>query len=742
MARDGEARRISRRTLLVGGGAAVGLALVWGAWPRSYEPNLRVAPDETLFGAFLKIGSDGRIVVAVPQAELGQGVYTSLPQILADELGADWRTVSVEPAPISPLYANLFLANGAAEGALPSVLRGIGTWTAKEYASRSALMVTGGSSSVRAFEAGLREAGAGARALLSKAAAARWDVEWETLDTVLGFVINGSERISFAELAVEASLQDLPEFMPVRGGVENRLLGQSAPRLDLPSKVDGSARFAGDVRLPDMVFASVRSAPPQGGRLRKVDRKAAFAIPGVLSVFENEGWVAAAGTNWWAANRGLEALNPVFETQGGASTTESIEEALVEALDKGEGKRVFATGDVAAAYAGGTIHRARYGAGPAASAAMETLTATARYKGGTLEVWAAVQAPSLARAAAAKAAGLSESRVVLYPMLGGGGYGRKLETIAIEQAVTMAVKMKRPVQLVYSRTEETVQDGFRAPAFAELSARLGDGGRILAWQARIAAPNSNEEAADRLGAAGRLLATSPSEGAVPPYAIPAIAVDHLPAEIGIRTGIWRSGSHSSTAFFTECFIDELARIANVEPFSFRMQMLGDNPRLARCLSTAATIGGWDGGVAGGRMGIAAHSAYGSHIATLVEAEIDRSQRVRVIRAVAAVDCGRVVNPDIVRQQVEGGLLFGIAAATGNPITFDNGRPTIVNFGGLGFPRLAGSPEVTVEILPSEDPPGGVTELGVPTAAPAVANALYAATGTRLRQLPLVPGSAA
>jgi isoquinoline 1-oxidoreductase beta subunit len=272
-----------------------------------------------------------------------------------------------------------------------------------------------------------------------------------------------------------------------------------------------------------------------------------------------------------------------------------------------------------------------------------------------------------------------------------------------------------------------------------MSARLGGGGLILGWQARIAAPDGVAALTDRLGsrAAGGLAA--PAAGAIPPYAIPAVAIDHLPAEIGLATGAWRSGAHSYTAFFTESFIDELSRVANVEPLSFRMQMLGDNPRLARCLSTAAALGGWDGGQAGSAMGLAAHSAFGSHIATLVEVEVERGARVRVLRALCAVDCGRVVNPEIVKQQIEGGLVFGIAAATANPIGLVKGRSSALSFRDFAFPGLAAAPEVSVELLDSDDPPGGVTELAVPTAAPAVANAIHALTGRRLRTLPLLIG---
>jgi isoquinoline 1-oxidoreductase beta subunit len=297
------------------------------------------------------------------------------------------------------------------------------------------------------------------------------------------------------------------------------------------------------------------------------------------------------------------------------------------------------------------------------------------------------------------------------------------------------------VQLTWSRLEESVQDTFRAPARAQILARLDEGGVILGWQARIASPDTGSQLEARLrgGAMAMAAIGDPVAGAVPPYAIPAVVVDYLLAETGLRVGAWRSGAHSSSAFFTESFMDELARISGIEPLSFRMQMLGDNPRLARCLTTAATIGGWDGGPPGSGMGIACHSAFGSHVAALVEVEVAGDQSIRVQRAVCAVDCGRVVNPNIVRQQIEGGLVFGIAAATGQPLGFEEGRPNFRGINQFGFPTLAASPEVSVELLDSEEEPGGVTELAVPVAAPAVANALHALTGRRLRALPLRVG---
>ncbi len=738
MARGGETNGISRRTLLVGGGAGTGLLLAWALWPRSYPHNLRAGEGEHAFNAFLKIGNDGRVMVAVPQAELGQGSWTALAQILADELGADWRTVGVEPAPIAPLYANRLLVEGPDDGSFAGDAR---RWRAQSFEGGVAGMLTAQSTSVRTFERPLRDAGAGARALLMKAAAGRWGVEWETLDTGAGFVTDGRRRLGFAELAEAAAGEELPDHLPIRAGIDNRLAGQPLPRLDSPSKVDGSAPFAGDIRLPDMAYASVRAGPTEDSRLVRWKKDEGLKVPGVFGALDAPGWVACVATNWWAADRGVEALEPVWEVPHPPVSSESIDEALIGALERDEGRRVYGRGDLADAFEGGSVLRGHYGAGPAANAPLETLTATARPGGGRLEIWAPTQAPGLARAAAARVAGLDEAQVTLYPTLVGGGYGRKLETRAIEQAAMLAVRTKRPVQLAWSRLEESVQDSFRAPARAQLLARLDAGGIVLGWQARIAAPDTGAQLEERLRGGESAMAAigDPTAGAVPPYAIPAVAVDYLPAATGIRVGGWRSGAHSYTAFFTESFMDELARISGVEPLSFRMQMLGDNPRLARCLTTAATLGGWDGGVPGSAMGIACHSAYGSHIAALVEVEVTDEQKVRVLRSICAVDCGKIVNPELVRQQIEGGLVFGIAAATGEAIGFERGRPDARGFGDFGFPTLARSPEVTIELLESEEEPGGATELGVPIAAPAIANALHALTGRRLRSLPLRVG---
>ncbi len=711
---------LTRRGLLIGGGAGAGLLVAYALWPRSYEHGLRANPGETVFDAFLKIGTDGRVTVVVPQAEMGQGVYTALPQIVADELGADWRTVGVEPAAGGPLYANILWA----EELRPTPITA-------EYARRTGLMLTGGSSSVRMFAEPLRGAGAGARVLLSKAAAARWDVPWEECEAADGFVSARGKRLRFAELADAAAGLELPDIVPRRAPGTGTLTGQSVPRIDTPAKLDGSARFAGDVRVPGLVYASIRQ-----GTLAGADRVAARRVAGVIDIVERPGWIAVVAASWWAAERGAEALKARFA--GGSASDRTIEERLAGALATGEATRTYEAGDSEAVLSEGSVFAANYHVGAAPHAAVETPTATARFTGDRLEVWAGTQARTFAIDAAARAGGVGRARVTLYPMLLGGGFGRGFEIAVVEQVVAIAKAVRRPVQLVWSRAQDLTHDAMRPVVHARLTARVATGG-ISGWNARIAAPATVAETYARAtgdevrAAAGEAAAV---EGAVPPYAIAAVAVDHVPADTGVPSGMWRGRANGHTAFLTESFVDELARLTGAEPFSFRMGMLGNNPRFARVLSAAAALGVWDGGGTGSAMGLAAHGMAGSIAAMVVEVRVDAGQRLRVTRVSAAVDVGRVINPDLVRQQVEGGIMWGIAAATGSPIAFAGGLPTARTLSELGLPRLTDTPEMRIEILPSLEPAGGAEEIAVPPVAPAIANAVFAATGQRLRELPL------
>ncbi|OWK28988.1 xanthine dehydrogenase family protein molybdopterin-binding subunit [Sphingomonas mucosissima] len=731
---------ISRRSVLVTGGAGLGLAVAWAVWPRSYAVDLAPQEGETALGAWLKIAENGRITVAVPQAEHGQGVYTTLPQILADELGADWRTIGVEAALPSPLYSNPLAAAALFDGGLARVPEPV----RREHWVRSALLLTAGSTSVRMFEAPLREAGAAARVLLAKAAAARWGVDWAQCETSEGMVVNGDRRLRFGELAAEAASFDLPSELPLRIGDEGRLTGQALARLDAPAKVDGSANFTADVRLPDMVFASIAQGPAGGeSRLTRVDKAAADRVSGVVSVIENERWVAAIANNSWAAIQGLAALRPRFETRGALADSGAIARALDAALDA-EGARFAEVGDIADVLRG-DVARAEYSIGLGAHSALETPTATAWWHADRLELWLPTQAPTMARGAAARAIGVPESAITVHPMLIGGSFGQALDHDAAAQASIIAITLRRPVQLTWSRREAILHDRFGAPAKARMAARLSGDGRLLGWQAQIAAPATGAAlarrllGADPLARAARALPAGADgyamSGAVPPYRVPALAIDQHRADITLPVGHLRGGADRANGFFTECFIDEVAHRAGAEPMSFRIGMLGHDARLARCLTTAASLGGWDGGRAGSGQGLACHAVAGSMIAVLAEAQYDAGGRAKVSRIVAAVDCGRAINPDIVRQQVEGGIVFGIALATARVPAFAAGIADLHTLGDLRLPRLSDTPEITVELIPSAADPGGVSDLGVPAVAPAIANALAAATGKRPRQLP-------
>ncbi|MDB5687572.1 MAG: aldehyde oxidase [Rhizorhabdus sp.] len=735
---DKPAKGLTRRNLLIGGGAGAGLLVGWAIWPRNYQPNLTAAPGESIFNAFLRIGTDGRVIVAVPQAEMGQGVYTSLPQILADELGADWRTVAVEPAPINPLYANHVFVEEMLDKTLPAFLHGIDHWAARQISMRLNLTMTGGSSSIRAFEERMREAGAAARALLCMAAAARWKVDWAACDTAAGFVTRGEDRLRFGELAEAASRLQPPSPLPLRAASERTLVGTSVPRLDLPSKVDGSAQFGADVRLPDMVYASISHGPYGDARPVKSVLGDADAVPGVMGVVTNPHWIAVVGTNWWAADRGLKALATEFETRLPRPDTLSIRKALRGALGRGDAKQIVDKGDVAAALSGAGVIDATYSVPMLPHAPMETLTATARFTGDRLEIWVPTQSAPFARAAVAAAIGIDEHRITLYPTLVGGGFGRKVEVDAAVEAALIARQMRRPVQLVWSRSEDIQHSRFRPPVLARLRGKIGAGAAIAGWHATIAAPATTAEMLARLQGKPKEEFGPESaavEGAEPPYAIGALGIDHAVAAIGVDTGAWRSVGNSYTAFFTESFMDELALHAGLDPLSFRIQALGPQPRLARCLSMATSIGGWEGGEPGVGQGIAVHSCFGSHVAMMAEVSVAGDQ-LKVHSITAVVDCGRAIHPDILRQQIEGGIIWGLGNALGEPIRMKAGTVTAQSFDGLGLPTLTDTPDIRIEIVQSNAAPGGAGEIAVPPVAPAIANAIFAATGKRLRNLPL------
>jgi len=521
------------------------------------------------------------------------------------------------------------------------------------------------------------------------------------------------------------------------------------PRLDLPAKVDGSINFAGDIRLPDMVYAAIRQGPIGNSTLKSVDRSAVKNMTGLIEIVSHERWVAVVATNWWAANTALSKLKATFETRGRMGDSKYYQEDMDKALDGGEGFRLHESGDLATAFADGVSHSATYNVVPSPHATIETSTATARYSGGQLELWLATQSPELARQSAARVLGISKSKVIIYPVMAGGSFDRRLENEVAPQAALLARHMGRPVQLVWSRGEEMIHDPVRPPVRARLAAVTGAGGSVTALSTKIAAPATGKEFARRLFDHERshdaLIAARGQHddmavrGAMPPYNITNFALDHYPVNTSIPTGRYRANADGYTCFFTESFIDELARKANREPLSYRMQMLSGQPRLARCLSGVAIMAGWDGGLDNSGQGIACHSmtiaGRSAHIGLVATAR-QGEQGFAVTKLTALVDIGRVINRDIALQQIEGGIIFGLASAMGCATAYEEGLTTVRRLRDLNLPMLADVPQVEVELVVSNEDPVDPGEIGVPPVAPAIANALFSASGLRLRTLPL------
>lgn len=754
---------VSRRGLLAGAAVGGGLLVAWGLLPRSYDAPLAPGRGESAFNAWIKIGRDGVVTVAVPQLEMGQGVTTLLPQLVAMELGADWRQVAVEPAPVSGAYLNLPLAARWAplwRPLVPALADGPGDYLVRGWAEDERFGATAEGTSLAAFELPCREAAAAARAMLAMAAADRWDVDWEECEASEGFIVHGPQRLSFAELAEEAAGYSPPDPPPLKPAApaEPAPIAEAAesgrdvlfPRLDLPSKVDGTHLFAGDVRLPDMVYAAIRHGPAGVAELSSFEKDAAAGRRGLVGVVEGNRWLAAVATDWWSAEQALEALAPRFQVTGPV-TSARIDEVLDAGVRRGEPERVAERGEGDGPMDKPTL-ALRYDVMPAAHGTIETASCTARLADGRLELWLATQAPERARAAVAKALGLTLADVVLYPMPAGGSFDRRLEHDHAIEAALIAREVGRPVQLIWSRWQEQLALRPRPPVAAVLSAKVGPEGRIETFRARLALPPSALEFGRRLfdnlttWSAIEAVEGEPDplalEGLMPPYGIPNVAIDHVPVRIPLATGRLRGNAHGYTCFFVESFIDEIAQRNQQEPLSYRIGMLGDDVRLARCLQAAARIGGWDGGASGTGQGLACHRmelGNASGRIALVATAVAGEGGVRVDKLAAAVDIGRVVNRDIALQQIEGGLLYGVGLALGSGVEYERGLPVQGRLATLDLPTLADSPEIRIELIHSDAEPFDPGELPVAPVAPAIANALFSATGLRLRRLPLLSG---
>jgi isoquinoline 1-oxidoreductase beta subunit len=751
---------LTRRGVLAGAAAGGGLLVAWWLMPRDYASPLIAARGEHVFGAWLKIASDGVVTVAVPQLEMGQGISTLLPQIVAQELGADWRQIAVEPAPVSGAYGNVPLAQrwiALWDPSLAGLSAGLDRLLARRFAGAQRFNATADGTSLAAYEMPCREAAATARAMLAQEAASRWGVAWEECEVEGGFVTHGKKRASFGELAEAAAQRSPPDPPPLRPEPprEEPLPADADnppafPRLDLPSKVDGSYRFAGDVRLPGMVFASIRHGPTDGSQLVGYDRDAAARIRGLAGIVASKRWLAVAAETWWSAETALEAMKPRWSTTTPVNSNE-IAAKLNTLLTGGKGHAIAETGFGRAALRRVDIGR-RYEVEPAYALPVETASAAARFVDGRLDLWIATQAPEQTRIAAARAIGIATEDVALYPMPAGGSFDARLEHDHAIEIAQIARELGRPVQLTWPRRDELIRSRPRAPAWLLLGAQLSQGGdgAIDALHLRIATPSAAREFGKRLFGNRTTMAAigetagEPDplacEGAVPPYALGGVYVEHVPAAIDLPVGRVRGNAYGPTTFAIESFIDEIAARFGREPLSFRMAMLGKDVRLAACLQRAAQLAQWDGGADQSGQGLAiARIGEGPQAARIACVATARQGEggVRVTQLAAAVDIGRIINHDIARQQIEGGLVFGLGIALANPLRLRGGVPEILDYAALGLPLLADCPEMLIEFLPSEAPPADPGELGAVVAPPAIANALFSATGLRLRRLPLL-----
>lgn len=730
--------KASRRKFLIGTSAALGLVIGYVVWPRHPKLNLSAAKDEAIVNGWLKIGTDGRVVVIVPQAEMGQGVYTALPMIVADELGVAWETVSVEPAPLHPLYANFKITEGAV-AAIPKAAQGVATWALQQLIDRYSMHVTGGSTSVRSYHDTLRLAGASARDMLRKAAARQWGIDWQQTEAFGGMVHHGDKSLRYADLAPKAAVEDAPSAPVLKRRDTFNIVGNSVPRLDIPSKVDGTAIYGADVRLPDMLYAAIRHGPI-GGRFNHYDKQAIGANAEVLGVVEGPNWLAVVGRRYWAARTVLEPLKIEFDQrQSDQISTEWIHGRLKAALKDGKPHVYESTGDVDAALKGaGTLVSANYEVPYLAHACLEPMTATARSNAdGSLEIWAPTQSITLVAMGVAKALDMAQDKIRVYATLVGGGFGRKAESDVCIEAALIARHMKGPVQLIWSREDDIRADRFRPMALAKLSAVVDKSGKISAFDVRAASQSTSGSFLDRNLPA--IASHEPDDGSVQgltktPYDFSASRVAHVMDKMVIPVGFWRSVGHSQNAFFVEGFIDELAYAAKQDPLQFRLMHLSKSPRHATVLQAAADKAG---PLAAGRgRGYALHESFGSIVAHVADVTVSDSGELSVKHIACAVDCGDVIHPDTVVGQMEGGIIFALSAVLHGQIGFAHGVTEQSNFDGYPLATLAETPEISVEIIRSGHALGGIGEVAVPPLAPAITNAIFNATGVRVRQLPL------
>jgi isoquinoline 1-oxidoreductase beta subunit len=733
-------RAVSRRAFVIASAAAGGgLLLAWSAF-RKGRP-VRAADGAFVPNGFIRIDRDGSVTLTMHKVEMGQGTYTSMPMLLAEELEVDLARVKLEHAPAdNELYAEPQIGE----------------------------QMTGGSTSVRGNWEPLRRAGAAARTMLVSAAAQTWGVAPESCRAASGAVTHPStgRTLGYGALADAAAKLEAPRSVRLKDRSEFRLIGTHVRRLDGPGKVDGTARYGCDVRLPGMKYAAVAACPVFGGTLSDVGPRLGVTgeVPGLRQLVRLEDAIAVVADTTWAAIRGVAALDVRWNEGPNArlATADVVRQA--EAASHRKGGVARRVGDADRAMAGAaTKLEAVYEMPFLAHATMEPVNCTIHARPDGCEIWVGTQVPAKARDAVARVLGLAPDKVFVHNHLLGGGFGRRLEVDFVVRAAQIARQVDGPVQVFYTREEDIQHDMYRPYYYDRIAAGLDARGMPVAWTHRVVGPSiiarafppSLREfgrtrrvaaAAIRLHGLGSVLGQTFSgvdgdaveAAAEPPYALPNMLVDYVRQEPpGIPTAWWRGVGPTANAFVVESFVDELAAAAHQNPVEYRRALLASAPRAKAVLDLAAEKSGWGRPLPAGRArGVALLHAFGSYLAQVAEVSLAPDGAVKVHRVTCAVDCGIVVNPDTVAAQMQGGIIFGLTAALFGEITIANGRVEQTNFGDYRIMRLSEAPTVDVHIVESGEAPGGIGEPGTSASMPALTNALFALTGTRIRRLPV------
>lgn len=709
---------LSRRSFLASASAAGGaLVLSFHLPDANAAAARRAVPAVFAPNAYVRIGADDSVTIVVALVEMGQGTFTSVPMLIAEELEVDLGKVTLEQAPPDekryghPLYG---------------------------------LQVTGGSSSMPGAWKVLRQTGATAKAMLRSAAAQTWQVPEGECVAANGAIrhVPSGRQLRYGALAAKAAALPVPKDAPLKSPADFRLVGRPVHRLDTPAKVNGTAVFGIDAQVKGMKFAAVANCPVIGGRFRAMDDRKARAVNGVRAVVSSQTAVAVIADHQGAAKKGLAALEVQWDEGPAADFSSKLwGEQLAQALQR-TGLVTTREGDVDQALAAGAQRlSAVYEVPPLAHAAMEPLNCTVHVSTGRCEIWAGTQAPARAQKMVAEALGLQPGQVTVHNFLLGGGFGRKLDVDYIVTAAQLAKKVRHPVKFVFSREEDIQHDAYKPYFRDEMSAALNERGELVAFSHRTAGSSVIGRYAPQWVANG--LDADAVDMAGSSYEIPNKYVEYVRHEppAGLLTGNWRGVGPTHHVFVVESFIDELAVLAKVDPVRFRERMLGKNPNALAALRLAAAKAGWgepleNGKEKGRGRGVCVAEAFGGHAALVTEVSVATDGSLKIDRLVCAVHCGLPVNPDGVEAQVQGGLLFGLTAVLYGTITFERGRVLQSNFHDYPPLRIHEVPQVQVHIVPSEQPPVGVGEIGTAVVAASVLNAVYAATGKRLRTFPI------